>query len=148
MHHVGPSTLFQSLSDEALTERYASGELTQEAQDIALAELTSRGLPVPPPPCAAPVASEPYEGDWTIVARNFSAIETHILCECLLANGIPARTADTNLVQTNALWAVALGGASVRVPANCMEEAKTVIAAFERGDFSLDDDFNVGDGVP
>ena len=71
-----------------------------------------------------------------------------MLCECLHASGIPAQTADTNLVQTNLLLSVAVGGASVRVPANFVEEARTVIAAFERGEFSLDDDFNVGESVP
>ena len=89
----------------------------------------------------------PYQGDLTTVAKNLSATEAHMLCACLQAGGVPAETADTNLVQTNALLAIAVGGASVRVPANFVDEAKAVIAAYERGDFALDDDFNVGESL-
>ncbi len=87
-------------------------------------------------------SSADYQGDLIIVAKNLSATEAHMLCGCLQAGGIPAETADTNLAQTHSLLTIAIGGASVRVPANYVEEAKTVIAAFERGDFALGDDFD------
>lgn len=88
-------------------------------------------------------SAEGYQGDWVIVAKNLSATEAHMLCGCLRAGGIPAEIADTNLAQTHALLTIAIGGASVRVPANYVQEAKTVIAAFERGDFALGDDFDI-----
>jgi hypothetical protein len=87
--------------------------------------------------------AEDYQGDLVIVAKNLSATEAHMLCGCLQAGGIPTDTADTNLAQTHALLTIAIGGASVRVPANYVQEAKTVIAAFERGDFALGDDFDI-----
>jgi hypothetical protein len=88
-------------------------------------------------------SSNGYQGDLTIVAKNLSATEAHMLCACLKAGGVPAETADTNMVQTNALLSIAVGGASVRVPAHCVDEARAVIAAYERGDFALNDDFDV-----
>ena len=87
-------------------------------------------------------SSADYQGDLIIVAKNLSATEAHMLCGCLRAGGVPAETADTNLAQTHSLLSIAIGGASVRVPANYVDEARTVIAAFERGDFALGDDFD------
>ena len=83
-----------------------------------------------------------YQGDLIIVAKNLYATGAHMLCGCLQAGGVPAETADTNLAQTHSLLSIAIGGASVRVPANYVEEAETVIAAFERGDFALGDNFD------
>jgi hypothetical protein len=142
------ATLYQSLSDEALIERAASGDLTEEAQAMAMAELSARALVLPTPTNVENAAPQPYQGDQTIVAKNLSATEAHILCACLRAAGIAAQTADTNLVQTHNLLAIAVGGASVRVAANDVVQAHAVIAAFDRGEYALDDDFNVGDATP
>lgn len=133
--------LFTSLSDEELIERAGSDGLTEEAQALADAEMVLRGLQ-PSSPAALLEPAMAYQGDLTIVARNLSATEAQLLCACLLASGVPAETADTQLVQTNTLLTIAVGGASVRVPANFVVDAKAVIAAFERGDFALDENFN------
>jgi hypothetical protein len=60
----------------------------------------------------------------------------------LEAAGVPAVVADANLVQMNSLWAIALGGVRVLVPASRVAEAKDVIAAFNRGDFALPNNFD------
>jgi len=134
-------TLFASLSDEELMERAQSAALTEDAQALADTEVALRGLQ--PSRLTAPMEPDlAYQGDLTIVARNLSATEAQLLCACLLASGVPAETADTQLVQTNALLTIAVGGASVRVPANFVVDAKAVIAAFERGDFALDENFS------
>ena len=86
-----------------------------------------------------------YLGDMQIVARCLDAVEAQLLCACLRAGGVPADTGDTQLVQTDSLIAIALGGACVRVPAQCVADAQELIAAFHRGDLALDDDF---DGLP
>jgi DNA-binding transcriptional regulator LsrR (DeoR family) len=86
---------------------------------------------------------EPYLGDMQIVARHLTPTEAHMLCSCLQAAGVPAQVGDVHLVQMHALLAGAVGGACVRVPSSCVAEAKEVVAAFERGDFSLQDDFDV-----
>lgn len=142
MHTTELQALFNALSDEELLGRSSSGDLTDEAQAQADSELVSRGLQIPPRQAAAtPPETMAYQGDLTVVAKNLSSTEAHMLCACLLAGGVPAETADTHLVQTNELLSIAVGGASVRVPANFVEEARAVMAAYERGDFALGDDF-------
>lgn len=134
------------LSDEELMRRCASGVFTEQAHGIAAAELHSRGIAAPTPPQPeppeAPRDPEPYQGDMVTVARRFTPTEAHMLCGCLEAAGIPATVADAELIQTNMLWSIALGGASLRVPQAFVEEANEVIAAFERGEFAIDEDFD------
>jgi len=134
--------LFNALSDDELTRRAASGELTDATLALAAAELMARGLDVPPVQSDQEQAPAEYQGDLTIVARQLTATEAHLLASCLNAAGVPAETGDTNFVQTYSLLIGAVGGASVRVPANFVNEARDVIAAFRRGDFALSDDFD------
>jgi hypothetical protein len=82
-----------------------------------------------------------YHGDMQMIARYLEPSEAHILCARLNAMGIPAMACDVQLVQTNSLWALALGGVSLRVPADFVLHAKEVMAAIERGEFELGDDF-------
>jgi hypothetical protein len=149
MHTTELQTLFRLLSDDELIGRSASGDLTEEAQTQADAELVARGLQVPgrQTDVSAPETMA-YQGDLTVVAKDLSPTEAHLLCACLHAGGVPAETADTNLVQAYALLSIAVGGASVRVPANFVDEARAVIAAYERGDFALGDGFVVGEIAP
>lgn len=131
--------IFAELADEELLRRCASGELTELAQSIAMAEVLERGLTPPPKP---PPAREPeYQGDWVVVAQYLSFAEVHILRSLLQSAGIPAEVADAHLVQTDALLIPALRGARLRVPETRVAEAKEVIAAFRRGDFELGEDF-------
>jgi hypothetical protein len=88
--------------------------------------------------------SADYEGDFETVARFLDPTDAHIVTACLAAAGITALVADANLVQTNALWAIAAGGVRILVPATHAAEARQVIAAFERGDFALPDDDDPG----
>ena len=86
-----------------------------------------------------------YLGDMEIVARHLTPTEAHMLCACLHAARVPADVGDANTVQADLLLAPALGGACLRVPASYVDEAKQVMAAFHRGEFQLDDDFDVGE---
>ena len=134
--------LFAELADEELLRRCASGELTERAQSIAMAEVLERGLTLPPKP---PPAHDPeYQGDWVIVAQYLSFAEVHILRSLLQNAGIPAEIADAQLVQTDALLIPAMRGARLRVPATRVAEAQEVMAAFKRGDFALGEDFESG----
>jgi len=82
---------------------------------------------------------DPAEGDWRTLATFFSPTEAILLRGCLQAAGVPAAVADAHLVQTHTLLA---GAIPVRllVPARRVDEAERVVAAFQRGDFSLPDD--------
>lgn len=87
----------------------------------------------------------PYLGDMVLLAADLNPTEAHILASCLVAAGIHAATGDTNTVQTHQLWAIALGGAKIRVPASQLGEAQEVLKAFQAGELSLGDDFDVGE---
>ena len=131
--------IFTELADEELLRRCSSGELTELAQSVAMAEVRARGLTLPPAP--KPAAEPGYQGDWVVVAQYLSFAEVHILRSLLQNAGIPAEVADAQLVQTDALLIPALRGARLRVPATRVAEAQEVIAAVKRGDFELGEDF-------
>jgi hypothetical protein len=146
---MGPSRsslveTFRELTDDELVSRCTSGELTDFAPSIALEELRARGLELPRDPPVPQQPEQGYLGDWVTVAKYLSYTEVHILRSCLEAAGVPAEVADAQLVQTDALLTPAMRGASVRVPANYAGVARKVIAAYRRGDFRLDDDFDPG----
>lgn len=82
--------------------------------------------------------------DLFVVAQFLVPIDAHVACGCLVAAGVPAVVADDQLVQTNLLWAPALGGVRIRAPAAYLQQAKAVLAALARGDYALADDADVG----
>lgn len=92
-----------------------------------------------------PEADPPYAGDLALLARHLTPTEAHMLCARLQACGIPAEACDTEMVQTHSLLSPALGGASLRVPERYLGEARELLAALERGDFALDEDFGGGE---
>lgn len=134
---------FAALGDDALIARCRAGVLSEDARLLAMAELVSRGLTLPARP--RPESDDDrYEGDFVTLARFLDPIQAQVACGCLEASGVPAMVADANLVQTNALWSIAIGGARVLVPASRLGEAEAVMAAFRRGDFALRDDDDPG----
>src|SRR4051794_6381361 len=81
-----------------------------------------------------------YESDIVTIARRFDPIAAELLRGRLAADGIPATLGDANLVQAYALWATALGGVRVMVPASYAPQALRAIAAIEHGELRLEDD--------
>jgi hypothetical protein len=79
----------------------------------------------------------------TEIARFTAAIDAQVLAGCLEASGIPVFLG--NVDSANAMGYM---GAAVpivlRVPTRQVDEARAVMAAFERGDFALDEDGNYG----
>ncbi len=142
LDHQDLEEMFRSLADDELLRRCASGELTDLAQSVALSEIRARGLTPPKPPQAPPPPEEDYQGDWVMVARYLSFTEVHLLKSRLESAGIPALVGDAHLIQTDALLTPAMRGANVRVPAAHVREALEIVAAFKRGDFRLDEDFD------
>ena len=138
--HAALSDQFREMSDEELLSRFGSGTLTESAIAIAAAEIRRRGMKLPT--LSEPELPDPgeYAGDYEIVARFLNVLDAHVMCGCLQAAGIPAILADAQLVQTNSLWAPALGGARLMVPASHLAAAKEVIAAFDGGALALRDD--------
>lgn len=136
--HAGLASLFYQLTDEELLLRCASGNLTDVARAVAIEEVNRRGLEVPVQELSEPEQAE-YAGDFEVVARFLNPTDAYVVRSCLEMAGVPAVIADAELVQTNSLWAVALGGARILVPALYLQEAREVIAAFNRGEFALPD---------
>jgi len=81
-----------------------------------------------------------YDGDLVTVARRYDPIAAELVRGRLAADGIPATLGDAHLVQTSALWANALGGVRVMVPAAYAAQALRAIAAIEGGDLRLEDE--------
>lgn len=135
----------ESFADDELLKRLETGGLTVAASQLARAILRSRGIVVadfPRRPSAPP--AEDYQGDQVLIARNLDPVEAHLICNTLRAGGVPAETGDVNLVQTNALLSIAVGGACVRVPEAFVEPARELLAAYRRGALALDEDYDVG----
>ena len=80
------------------------------------------------------------DGDFEIFAQVLDPTEAHLRCACLVAGGVPAMLADANLVQTNELLTLAVGGVRILVPTAYMARAQSIIEAFESGDLELSDD--------
>ena len=78
------------------------------------------------------------------VARYLIPMEASLVQGCLVASGIPAVLADAHLVQTDLLLAPALGGVRILVPQHHLQHAQAVLEAFQRGEFALDEDADVG----
>lgn len=151
VHYMAANELtdhLQSLSDSELLRRASGGGLTEGAQRLAEQELASRGIALPDRPATREEVERAYEGDMTIVAKYLTPTEAHMLCSCLNAAGIPADAGDTNTVQAHSLLSIAVGGARVRVPSAYETEALEVIAAFHRGEFSLDENFDPDSNAP
>lgn len=83
--------------------------------------------------------------DLFTVATYYIPTDAHIVQGCLVAAGIPAVVADDNFVQTDSLLTPALGGVRILAPQSYMQQAQEVIAAFNRGEYQLDENADVGE---
>jgi hypothetical protein len=84
----------------------------------------------------------PGTGDMVILKRDLTPTHAHLLTHFLQHCGIQAEAGDTSLVQILSPLTLALGGAKIRVPQSQVQQALDLLAAFERGEFTLPDDEN------
>jgi hypothetical protein len=108
---------------------------------------------------AAPGAASPFEHaagsegvsiegrDLFVVAKCMVPTDAYLLAGVLAAGGVPAVVADANHVQADLLIAPALGGVRILAPREHLAQAAAIIAAFERGEYALDDDADVGERI-
>ncbi len=82
--------------------------------------------------------------DLFTVATYMVPIDAHLACGCLVAAGVPAVVADVNHGQADHMLLPAMGGVRVQAPQEYLAQAREVLAAFDRGDYALDDDTDVG----
>lgn len=97
------------------------------------------------PSLAAALGFEPVPGcDLFIVARYLIPTDAYVMQGCLVAGGVPAVIADANHMQADMLIAPAIGGVRILAPASYLQQARAVLDAFERGEYALSDDADVG----
>ena len=74
-----------------------------------------------------------------VVSHRFNTLEAELLRGCLEAHGIPTTLGDVQTIQTDTLWTVALGGVRVMVPESAAEDARRLVAQFDRGELAVDE---------
>lgn len=102
----------------------------------------STSLPLHPAASGAATDADvepPPPGELVVVTRVFNVLEAEALRGCLEAQGIPATLGDVQTIQTDTLLATAMGGIRVMVPEAFVRDARVTLAAFERGDFAIDE---------
>jgi hypothetical protein len=140
--------IYAGISDSVLLRRYQSGDLTEVAQSVALAELRQRGIEVPSMDTEK-VAEDSQlnsarRADLVHLATLLAATEAHILRGCLESQGISAVVADAHTTQSISLLSFATGGVRILVPEDQLDSAKAVYESFKRGDYELSEDDDVG----
>ena len=138
---------FRGLSDEELLERCRT-DLTELAREIALTEATRRGLALAARAAmddAQGIEVAPGHGPLCLCARYINPMDAQVLAARLQSEGLAARVLDADTVYANgALFgSLSLGGVRVMVPESQLEDAKRIRAAFDAGEFAIDEDFDV-----
>jgi hypothetical protein len=93
---------------------------------------------------AAPEAEMLPGRDLFVIAKFMIPTDAYLAQGCLVASGVPAVVADANHAQADMLVIAAMGGVRVLVPEAYLQQAQEVLDAFQRGDFALNEDADVG----
>jgi hypothetical protein len=141
---------FRDMSDEELAERWAGGQLTELAMEVARAEFARRGIEPPAIALPEPAQDEAPGGAivFATVARSLMPTELQVLRARLESEGIPAFVADGEINRMNSLWSIAVGGARLLVPRQYEAEARQIIAHVKSGRFALREGDAEGDPPP
>lgn len=133
---------FEQMADDELLRRYRSGDMTDEAKEVALDELRARALIVGPAPLNAEAAAEESGAgvDVVCLARLLVPTDAHILCGLLEAEGIATVAGDAHLVQANPFLTMAVGGVRVLVYERDLARAREILRAWRDGDYALSED--------
>ena len=131
---------YRDISDEELVRMGSSGNLTALAQEMADAELRSRGIdPASLRPAETAARDETPASDFVTIFSTLDWHQAQAFRGRLEAEGIPVYVGDAHTNQTDALLSPALGGFRIRVPAEHVREAKEILAAIQAGKFALDE---------
>jgi hypothetical protein len=145
---------FRMLNDAELLDLFQSGDLTDIARGVALAELRQRGIdPKKPKEVPAPqdIPTDATQdeldpelwagssGDLVLVGRFLTPAEAYMVQSRLAVEGVPALVADTLATQNIPWGSGLLGGVRVLVPESHVDRARRILQAVERGDYALRD---------
>jgi hypothetical protein len=85
------------------------------------------------------------EGPLRACARFVMPMEAQIFAARLVAEGISAHVMDANSTYADGFVSGSgAGGIRVMVPESQMAQAERLLAAFQAGEFAIDEDFDVG----
>jgi hypothetical protein len=95
-------------------------------------------------PSAPPSGDEPQPGTGPlrICTRFPLPVDAEIFAARLQSEGIAARVMDSDTVYANGVGALGMGGVRVMVPESQMDEARRILAAFNAGDYAIDENFD------
>ena len=135
---------FRDMPDSDLLLRLASGELTDLAVEVAQAEATRRGLA--PSPAESEVEVAEAHGPLRICARYLLPIDAQILAARLQSEGVAAQVMDSDTIYASGALFGSLprGGVRVMVPESQLAEAERIRAAFDAGEYAIDENYDVG----
>jgi hypothetical protein len=134
---------FRDMSDEELSSRVREAGLTDEALEVAREEMHARGL------SEAPTDDiDPAQGPLQICTRFLLPVDAEIFAARLQAEGIAGIVMDSNTVYANGAFhtSLGMGGVRVMVPESQMAEAQRVLAAFNAGEYAIDENFDPNQG--
>jgi Putative prokaryotic signal transducing protein len=143
---------YAEMDDAALIALVQNEGLIQNAHEIAVNELSSRGISLASKQSSVEVEIEFGQNEemdldnqamdsLTEVARFSAPIDGHMLEARLHAEGIPAWAMNANTAQALNHLTLALGGVQVLVPSHLLADAQNVMRRLEAGEFALDDDY-------
>ncbi len=129
--------------------RHMGEVLTELAREVALAEAQRRGLYLEALKISdrdAPLEVAHGHGPLQICARYFNPIDAQVLAACLQNAGLAAQVMDSDTIFAGGVLFGSLprGGVRVMVPQSQLEEALRIRAAFDAGEFAIDENFDVG----
>ncbi|MGH8446283.1 MAG: putative signal transducing protein [Solimonas sp.] len=134
---------------DRLLALHAGGTLTDLAQEIVEQILTARGVALARPGAdtMADTAAAAAGGNGPLVrvGRYLDYAEAQVLLALLESEGIPAILADAHLATANNILSTATGGVRLLVHESNLARADEVAAAHKRGDYAIDEDFDVGE---
>jgi DNA-binding transcriptional MocR family regulator len=137
---------FAELDDADLLGRIESGDLTALAQEVAIAEAHRRGLAMAALRADAEGGVEvtPGHGPLKICTRFLLPVDAHLFAARLIEEGIAARVmgADTIYAVGAFMGSLARGGVRVMVPESQFDDAQRVLAAFDAGEYAIDENFD------
>ena len=86
--------------------------------------------------------------DLYVIAARPLPTDAAMVQGCLVAAGVPAVLSDAHMVQAYAGAVTGLGGVRIMVTQPYLQQAVDVLAAYNRGEFALDEFTDVGTLAP
>jgi Putative prokaryotic signal transducing protein len=113
--------------------------------EVALAEAGRRGLALNAPDDAVGDEAALAHGPLKLCARYQNPMDAQVFAARLATEGLAPQVLDANTVYASgALFgSLSLGGVRVMVPESQIDEANRIRAAFDAGEYAIDEDYDV-----